>query len=120
MFEKLPFEKWLRSNGFPTNELTELVTMLDWIRSIIPENFDQFIKEGENISSSGEEINVIYTPGHTPGNICLYNKKQRLLISGDHVLRNITPNILYYPFIDNYNPLGDYLHSLKTISKLEV
>lgn len=26
---------------------------------------------------------VIHTPGHTPGSICLYNEKDKLLISGD-------------------------------------
>lgn len=27
--------------------------------------------------------NVIHTPGHTPGSICLYNQKDNILISGD-------------------------------------
>lgn len=26
---------------------------------------------------------VIHTPGHTPGSICLYNEKEKMLISGD-------------------------------------
>ena len=28
-------------------------------------------------------FSIIHTPGHTPGSICLYNKKESLLFSGD-------------------------------------
>ena len=31
----------------------------------------------------GEDWKVISTPGHTPGSICLYNEKEKALISGD-------------------------------------
>lgn len=38
----------------------------------------------------GEGIVVIHTPGHTPGHICLYLKKSKILIAGDalQVLNN--------------------------------
>lgn len=29
------------------------------------------------------EWQVLHTPGHTPGSVCLYNKKERVLLSGD-------------------------------------
>ena len=31
----------------------------------------------------GQNWKVISTPGHTPGSICLYNKEEKILISGD-------------------------------------
>ena len=31
----------------------------------------------------GQNWKVISTPGHTPGSICLYNKEEKVLISGD-------------------------------------
>jgi len=48
--------------------------------------------------------------GHSPGHICLYSDHQRLLLSGDHVLPRITPNISFPPQ-QFANPLGSYLES---------
>jgi len=50
---------------------------------------DTLLKDGQNLSSLAPSITeysewkVIHTPGHTPGSICLYNKKEGILISGD-------------------------------------
>lgn len=37
------------------------------------------LKDGDDIFG----WKVIHTPGHTPGSICLYNSKEKILISGD-------------------------------------
>lgn len=42
---------------------------------------DMLLKDGETI----EGLEVIHTPGHTPGSICLYNPETTDLISGDTV-----------------------------------
>jgi hydroxyacylglutathione hydrolase len=34
---------------------------------------DKFIKEDEKIKFGQETLTVLYTPGHTPGSICLYD-----------------------------------------------
>jgi glyoxylase-like metal-dependent hydrolase (beta-lactamase superfamily II) len=36
---------------------------------------------------------VIETPGHSPGHCCLYEPNKRILFSGDHLLKEITPNV---------------------------
>jgi hydroxyacylglutathione hydrolase len=41
----------------------------------------RLLKEGDRVG----ELEVIHTPGHTPGSICLYNKEDKTLISGDTV-----------------------------------
>jgi len=43
------------------------------------------LKEGDKVSAGSYEFEVIHTPGHTPGSICLYDKKQKVLISGDTI-----------------------------------
>lgn len=43
---------------------------------------------GESLKMGNTEFEVVHTPGHTPGSICLYDKKQKLLITGDTVFAN--------------------------------
>lgn len=45
-------------------------------------NVDRTIADGEELPYCGG-ITVIYTPGHTPGHICLYLKRYKILIAGD-------------------------------------
>lgn len=42
---------------------------------------DITVKDGDMIKIGEEELQVIHTPGHTPGGICLYNSPD--LITGD-------------------------------------
>ncbi|MFY7963805.1 MAG: MBL fold metallo-hydrolase [Chitinophagaceae bacterium] len=41
------------------------------------------INEGEIVTLDDDEFFVIAAPGHSPGHICLYNKKQGFVIGGD-------------------------------------
>lgn len=43
---------------------------------------DKTLIDGEELPYCGG-ITVVYTPGHTPGHICLYFKKSKILIAGD-------------------------------------
>ena len=44
---------------------------------------DLFLNEGESISLGSLTIEVIHTPGHSPGSVCLYLREQGILFSGD-------------------------------------
>lgn len=48
----------------------------------------KFIKEGEKIEFGQEELSVIHTPGHTPGSISLYSKKDNIVFTGDLFFEN--------------------------------
>ncbi len=50
-----------------------------------PRKVDQKLKDGQKLKIGKREFEVIHAPGHTPGCICLYCKKEKLLISGDVV-----------------------------------
>jgi glyoxylase-like metal-dependent hydrolase (beta-lactamase superfamily II) len=42
-----------------------------------------FIKEGDQIKLGKTVLEVIHTPGHSPGGICLYGPKENILFTGD-------------------------------------
>lgn len=41
--------------------------------------------KSEELTSQLKEWEIICTPGHTPGSVCFYNKKEKLLFSGDTI-----------------------------------
>lgn len=45
-------------------------------------NVDKTLIDGEELPYLGG-ITIVYTPGHTPGHICLYLNKWKILIAGD-------------------------------------
>ncbi len=42
-----------------------------------------YLKEGDRVKLGEDELAVIEAPGHSPGHICFYCKKQNFIISGD-------------------------------------
>jgi len=76
------------------------------------------LEDGQEISVGNYSFQVVWTPGHSPGHICLYEPSLRILISGDHLLPTITPHVAQ--FMKDMNPLTDYLNSLEKIEKLAV
>ena len=41
------------------------------------------VKGGDKLTLGATEYEVISTPGHTPGSICVYSHKERLIFTGD-------------------------------------
>lgn len=48
---------------------------------------ERFISEGEKIKFGNSELNILFIPGHAPGHIALYSKKENFIISGDTLFR---------------------------------
>ena len=42
-----------------------------------------FLNEGDTIALGEDELEIIHTPGHSPGSICFYCKAQNFIIGGD-------------------------------------
>ncbi len=76
------------------------------------------VRDGDTIDVGGYHFRCILTPGHTPGEMCLWEESRRILILGDHVLFDITPNITAWPDVED--SLGDYLESLHLVEDLDV
>jgi hydroxyacylglutathione hydrolase len=43
----------------------------------------QFVQGGETLSFGGDQYQVLFTPGHSPGHVCFYNAAAGLLLGGD-------------------------------------
>lgn len=78
---------------------------------------DRLLSGGETIATAHGLLEVIWTPGHSPGHVCLYDRERRVLISGDHILQHISPNIGWQP---GHDALGEFLSSLDRIAALDV
>ena len=78
----------------------------------------RLVEDGDILEKGGHRFRCILTPGHAPGHMCLYDEENRILISGDHLLRNITPAIQLRS--DNENPLADYRKSLQILHSMDI
>ncbi|MFF7200680.1 MBL fold metallo-hydrolase [Streptomyces sp. NPDC008141] len=99
---------------------------LPGLRAALP---DREIVPGELLDLKDRQLRAIWTPGHTPGHVCLHLEEHHpaglpghgRLFSGDHLLPGITPHIGLYEDPDDAtvtDPLGDYLDSLERIGRL--
>jgi glyoxylase-like metal-dependent hydrolase (beta-lactamase superfamily II) len=112
--------RWLERNGVPPEQLAELTqASLPMLKFVTPTMPDTTLYGGEVITTGDFSFNVLPTPGHAPGHICLYEPDKKILFSGDHVLPTITPHVGLHPQ-SGPNPLGDYLDSLERLKTLEV
>ncbi len=113
-------EEYLRKNGVPTRELPTLQKASLWVKElVVPVQPEIILKNGDKLTTGSFELEVLHTPGHSIGHICLYEAQRKLLFSGDHILSEITPHIGLHPQSGD-NPLGDFIKSLKEIEELEV
>jgi len=76
------------------------------------------LNDGDRIDIGDYSFRCIETPGHTPGHMCLYEPDRKILVSGDHILFDITPNISFWRDFDN--SLKEYLTSLEKTYSLDV
>ncbi|MDI6753000.1 MAG: MBL fold metallo-hydrolase [Thermodesulfobacteriota bacterium] len=76
------------------------------------------LREGDRIAAGKYVFQCVETPGHTRGHMCLYEPKEKIFFSGDHILESITPNISLWTADDD--PLQDYLQSLDKINEYDI
>jgi hydroxyacylglutathione hydrolase len=68
------------------------------------------LKDGDLFDLGGRTIEVIETPGHTPGSVCFIDKEHRIAFTGD------TSNMIVWLFLRESLPLEKYLASLKKLN----
>lgn len=91
--------------------------MIHAIYPLTNEKMIHFLNEGDELQIGNLKYNVIFTPGHADGLFTLYSKENNVLLSTDHILPKITPNVSYW-FFGEQNPLHLYIQSLEKLKKL--
>jgi glyoxylase-like metal-dependent hydrolase (beta-lactamase superfamily II) len=72
------------------------------------------LRGGEHFHAGGRTWQVLHTPGHSLGHVCLWSVEDRLLCSGDHLLKGISPPVTFERGFDR-DPMGSYLKSLQRV-----
>ena len=83
-----------------------------------------FLNDGDAISFKSMTWKTLLLPGHSPGLICFHWPEKKILFTGDHLLKKITPNpvlnVPEYRLPFRYPSLKDYLTSLEEVEKLDI
>jgi glyoxylase-like metal-dependent hydrolase (beta-lactamase superfamily II) len=74
------------------------------------------VKEGNVIETELWPLEVIWTPGHTEGGMCLYAREPRILFSGDTAF----PDGYFGRFDGESGSLEELIESLRKLAKLRV
>jgi glyoxylase-like metal-dependent hydrolase (beta-lactamase superfamily II) len=77
----------------------------------------RMLAHGDRLPLAGRNLEVVLTPGHTEGHICIVDHDSEAVLTGDHVLPRISPNIGLGSPATLRDALGDYLASLKLIAQ---
>lgn len=102
-----------------SDEILQRSTSESPARRFAPGHFVPVVLEaGDELSYGGHRLECVLTPGHTPGHMCLYDRTDKTMFLGDHVLFDITPNVCVWP--DSKDSLGDYLENLRAVKEYEV
>ncbi len=104
------FQQW----GLPADQFDAVKVLLQGFRddtSDLPMPL-RLIEDGETLTLGGQPWQVKCGYGHTPANATLWQREQSLLITGDHLLPRIVPNIIIW-WGSSLNPLGEYLQSIR-------
>jgi glyoxylase-like metal-dependent hydrolase (beta-lactamase superfamily II) len=105
-------------HGLPEPEVSELAQSLEvwlpYLHSVVEAS--KRLRGGERIPIGGREWEVIHTPGHSYGHICLHSAEAGVVFSGDHLLPGVTPPVTFERGFDA-DPLRSYLGSLQSIAE---
>jgi glyoxylase-like metal-dependent hydrolase (beta-lactamase superfamily II) len=80
------------------------------------------VDEGDTLSLGEGEWQVLHTPGHAGGMICLYDPASKVIMTADHILRNVSSNpLIEAPEPGHQRPhrLLDYMRELGRVAALD-
>lgn len=106
-----PADRFQVLKRFPEHTLPEDFSGKEWLHAPL-RHFTPF-KGSMSFELGSRTVDVIETPGHTPGSICLYDHRERLLFAGDNILAGKT--LLMLP---DSLPLATYAKSVDKLAAM--
>ena len=89
-----------------------------------PVAVDATLGEGDTLRLAGRDWQVLHTPGHAAGLICLYEPESRTLLSSDHLLADISSNPVVEPpppgHSERPRSLALYKASLQRMAQMDI
>ena len=114
------FDQWVTSLGVLPQEMDSYGRVFEFGTALFPADVEpDLLLDGEDQPVGDGGLRAILTPGHTPGHVCVYDERNKLLFSGDHVLMNTTSNISP-GILSNDDQLSRYLESLEKVRALDI
>ncbi|HEV2414515.1 MAG TPA: MBL fold metallo-hydrolase [Candidatus Dormibacteraeota bacterium] len=110
--------RYLVINGVPEEEVDVLSNSQRALSEVVKPADAAVQLDGAEVIRMGRwSLHVEWTPGHSPGHICLFERGSALLFAGDHILPELSPNIGLHPQ-STPDPLHDYLDGLQRMVAL--
>jgi len=105
------------THGAPAQVAARISALDDWRYLLtLPSEFRQLV-HGEKRNWAGRKWEVIFTPGHAAGHICLWSEEDKLLVGGDQLLAAGFAAVRW--FSDELaDPLGAYLRGVRALARL--
>jgi glyoxylase-like metal-dependent hydrolase (beta-lactamase superfamily II) len=107
-------------NGIPRSLFANLPSPGEFWRGLYePTRPDHLLADGDRITVGDRTLEVVWTPGHSPGHCVIVLPAEKVAIVGDHLLPKITPHV-GITSDGPQDPLGDFIASLKKVGELDV
>ncbi len=119
-------DSFLKEAGMPQEEAGHLVeTLVQRYDGAFSPLSRQTMLEGDEVFRFDDfDLEVIHTPGHSPGSVALFNRAEGALFSGDSLLEEITFNPATETRADHsaseYKSLASYRASLDLMDSLPI
>lgn len=116
IFEKFGLLPLIHKKDLQTLHSLETVARVYGLNAEASPEPELFLEEGEVVKFGSSALDILFTPGHSPGSICFVSHKQKFIIGGDVLFygsigRTDLPGGHHQTLIDSINnklmPLAD-------------
>ncbi len=118
---KIDFGGWMRENGMPEQMAQDVDSSMDDTHAMTlphPPRLE-LLHPGDTVQLGERTFQTMEGQGHSDGHLLFYDADDQLLLSGDHVLMKITPNIGLWTQTAP-DPLGRFMTSLQSLQDMQV